>query len=298
MANPALIYSTILKKFEIFHGATDGIDRWLSPTTPDWVLDTLSEIETTPLTRDHLNQLLTVVNEEISEPFFTYYWLEAPQQHPYDVRNIAVFSEQWVNGNKYINSLDHLFWGLYRFYVDALLFFGNITIAFNELNTSPARPLGRLFEKYRIDTGGLLLRSSLIKPKKIPRDDRYLISEMACKSFLRTDIPEGELAQVLISLYEEHIGAGGGRITPKELLAVAYDKGDYVERQLQFNLSADDILDDMIESTDELKNKIRAIAQKFEKARRIALANTGKYLSMVNDLDVYVATSMRKQGRL
>lgn len=294
MDDTAATHSTILEQFKIFHGATDGIDRWLSPTTPDWVLDTLAEIDTTPLTRDHLNQLLTVVNEEISEPFFLYYWLTAPQQHPYDVRQVApVFKESWVEGNRFIRSLDHLFWGLYRFYIDALLFFGNINIAFAELNESPTQQLGVFFGKHRIDTDAMLSRSSLIKPKGIPRDDRYLISEMACKSFLQADIPEGELAKVLLDLYEEHSQMGGGRVTPKQLLTGAYKKGHYTERQLQFDLSADDILDDVVESREELRKRIAAIAQKFETTRRIALANTGKYLSMVNDLDIYVATSMR-----
>lgn len=289
-------HSRILDRFSIFCGATEGIDRWLSPATPDWVLDTLSEIATAPITRTHLNQLLTVVNQEVSEPFFRYYWLEAPDQHPYDVRRIAIFRDEWVNGNRHIASLEQLYWGLYRFYVDALLFFGNINMAFTKLNGSQTQPLGTYFEQYRINTDELLSRRDLIRPKVIPRDDRYLISEMACKSFLATDVPEGELAQVLLDLYERYIEAEGGKVTPRQLLIGAYKKGDYEDRQLQFDLSADDILDDVIQNIDDLSERIQAIARKFETTRRIALANTGKYLSMVDDLDVYVATSMRTRN--
>ena len=43
----------------------------------------------------------------------------------------------------------------------------------------------------------------------------------------------------------------------------------------------------------ELVQKIAIVAGKFEKAHEVALANTKIYLSMVGDLDVYVATSMR-----
>lgn len=48
-------------------------------------------------------------------------------------------------------------------------------------------------------------------------------------------------------------------------------------------------------SEEELAAKYDQIAVKFSDARAIALDNTRYYLSMVNDLDVYVATSMRSR---
>jgi hypothetical protein len=50
-----------------------------------------------------------------------------------------------------------------------------------------------------------------------------------------------------------------------------------------------------VTSEQELTAKFDRIAQKFSEARQAALDNTRYYLSMVNDLDVYVATSMRSR---
>ena len=53
------------------------------------------------------------------------------------------------------------------------------------------------------------------------------------------------------------------------------------------------MLDERISSESDLAAKYGAIAAKFTTARESALDNTRYYLSMLNDLDVYVATSMR-----
>ncbi len=51
----------------------------------------------------------------------------------------------------------------------------------------------------------------------------------------------------------------------------------------------------MVASEDDLEAKYQAVAKKFFRAREAALKNTRFYLSMVGDLDVYVATSMRSR---
>ena len=68
-----------------------------------------------------------------------------------------------------------------------------------------------------------------------------------------------------------------------------------MSRQQEFLFSADEVLDDKVTSERELEKKYAGIAQQFSEARAAALANTRYYLSMVNDLDVYVATSMRSR---
>ena len=138
------------------------------------------------------------------------------------------------------------------------------------------------------------MRGDPIGPSSIARDNRYLISELACKSFETADVPEWELAQVLIELYREHRQAGGGSVTARQLLTGAYEKGKFTDRQLQFDLPADDfLLEEVIPDEPTLLAKIERVAGEFEKARSLALKNTELYLSMAGDLDVYVATSMR-----
>ena len=64
-------------------------------------------------------------------------------------------------------------------------------------------------------------------------------------------------------------------------------------RQVEFEFSADEMLDQPIASIADLEQKYEKVAHHFFEARQAALANTRLYLSMTSELDVYVATSMR-----
>jgi hypothetical protein len=68
---------------------------------------------------------------------------------------------------------------------------------------------------------------------------------------------------------------------------------EYASRQHELIFSADDVLDEAVTSEQDLQDRCVRLTGRFSRAREIALANTELYLSMVNDLDVYVATSMR-----
>lgn len=59
--------------------------------------------------------------------------------------------------------------------------------------------------------------------------------------------------------------------------------------------SSDLILEDTITSQADFDTKIDEVAKTFFAARDAALTNTRYYLSMVSELDVYVATSMRNR---
>ena len=121
--------SDILGKFKLFQGGTGGLDSWLGETTPESVFEALSDLENQPLTSSRLNQLLTLAHEApVSQLLFAYYWLRAPD-HPYDVRRVPCYDERWTSSQN-IQSIDQLYWGLYRFYVDALLYFGSIRTAY------------------------------------------------------------------------------------------------------------------------------------------------------------------------
>lgn len=82
-------------------------------------------------------------------------------------------------------------------------------------------------------------------------------------------------------------------MTAKQLLEGAYVLDGYKERQGQFLFTADALLESEVHSEDELIERYNEIAHSFMRARKAALRNTELYLSMANDLDVYVATSMR-----
>ena len=139
MQSTMTIRDDILNRFEIFQGGTGGLDSWLGPETPALVFDALSNLDAQPLSKARFNQLLTIAHEApVSEALFCYYWLSVPQNHPYDVRTVPSYDESFAERDN-ISSQDQLYWGLYRFYIDALLYFGNIRTAFQHLSPNPPK---------------------------------------------------------------------------------------------------------------------------------------------------------------
>jgi hypothetical protein len=59
--------------------------------------------------------------------------------------------------------------------------------------------------------------------------------------------------------------------------------------------SMNEVLDESVTSESEISAKIQPLINRFKAARDKALANTNMYISMIDDLDVYVATSMRNR---
>lgn len=287
----------IIKYFDLFSNPnSDGLERFLSENGTEEVFTRLSKIDKEPLSKVQLNQLLIISGlTGISYGFFRYYWLSAPKTHTYIIEKLNDFDEQFT-GCEEIISLQHLRWGLRRIYADALLYYGNITNGFNHLNKKGEEELTKLFENKKFPTEKIKKRGQPLDFEDIPKLDRYLISEMACKTYEAPAESEQNLLQFLIDNYTEARKQGRVRIAVKELFSkdfVAESKTKYENNLLQLEFSAEDILDKVIESEDDIKKYYGEIAARFFKARKQALQNTKYYLSLVNDLDVYVATSMR-----
>ncbi len=285
-----MIKTEILTEFALFSLGTGGIGSWLTSESRQDIFERLAAIEDQPLSAVQLNQLLVLGHEApVSDACFRYYWLQAPDTHPYDVRDLPDFSQDWISSTA-ITSLAHLRWGLYRLYVDGLLYFGNVRTAFRSLRDLRFDELQCLFAQKRFDTEAIERRGPPLPLKGIAKDSRYLISEMACKSY--GDVGEaGDLRQALLEAYAAHAASGNSSPTVRQLLGAPPEP--YRARQREFEFSADEVLDDQVTSEAELVAKVEAIAGRFAEARQRALDNTSYYLSMVNDLDVYVATSMR-----
>ena len=283
----------ILREFEIFFVPTGGIGEWLTKDTHEDVFKRLSEIDKKALTIVQLNQLLALSHEApLGGGFFRYYWLQVPERHPYNVSDLEGFSKDWLDSDSNIVTLAHLKWGLYRLYVDALLYFGNVRTAFRTLRDFSYAELNNFFACRRFDTDAMRRRGPALPLKPIPKDDRYLISEMACKSFGDSVDDQGDLQAVLEQAYKAYEAAKQPSPTIRQLLENPLPP-QAAARQREFIFSADEILDTAVTSTRDLSAKCRRVARKFRTARTAALDNTHYYLSMVNDLDVYVATSMR-----
>jgi hypothetical protein len=279
-------------QLELFTGGTGGIDSWLIGDHASTVLERIDQLPNEPISRSQFNQLLALSHRaDVSEGFFKYYWLSEPR-HPYDVTRIPQYHPTYKAVDQ-ILSIDQLYWGLYRIYVDCLLFFGSIRDGYRALRTLSSAELQTLFDKERYDTDAMLHRGPALPLELIAQDDRYLIAEQACKSM---DVPIGgtsELLMLLRGAWQDHVRHGGGQVTAKELLQSAYVLNGFKGRQGLLDFAADALLETEVHSEQELIERYNEIEHSFMRARKSALRNTELYLSMANDLDVYVATSMR-----
>lgn len=233
----------------------------------------------------------------LSDGFFRFYWLTSPARHPYDLSSIEGYREAWRNADG-IQNQDHLRWGLLRFYTDALMYFGNIRQAYRELRTRTFDEIEAIFNAKGHNATDLARRGPPLPFRQIKKDDRYLISEMACKSYApATKETEGLLAS-LLAAFDDHKRQGGGRVRIRALLDGSYKgakPGGPAANQMHL-FSAEEILDEEVASAEDIRDKYTRVATTFAEARQAALENTRLYLSMMNDLDVYVATSMRRRA--
>lgn len=286
----------IFESFKIFYGGDDGegIEKWISAKTSSDVIDRLARIDEKPLSKVQLEQLLVMSHEAgISEGFFQYYWLEKPM-HTYDIK--ALPGIESVNGENYtIKSLEHLKWGIYRLYIDCLLYFGNIRSGYRYLRNKHYEEIVSFFQRKKYNIESIKKRGPALPLKSFFKDSRYLISEMACKSYDSADSATSNLQKILTEAFMEHKKNKGGRVTVKELLDGSYVNNSYKDNKTALLFSADEILEQEIENIEDIVIKYKKISDAFLEARTAALKNTEYYLSMVNDLDVYVATSMRSR---
>ena len=187
----------LLKGFALFSLGTGGIGSWLGEDTDDVILERLARVESDPIRKVQMTQLLALGNEApLSDGFFQYYWLSTPTKHPYDVTRLPKYNSKW-SGSVGIVSLDHLFWGLYRLYTDGLLWFGDVRTAYRSLrNKSLEQPVS-FFEERRFNTDLIKKRGLALPLANIVRDDRYLISEQACKSYGESPETPSDLKRAL-----------------------------------------------------------------------------------------------------
>ena len=170
----------ILHECRLFSLGTDGIGGWLSKETDDKVFERLDNIGNNHLTKVQLNQLLAFGHEApVSDGFYAYYWLKNPDNHPYNVSELLDFKLDWIQSSS-IQSLEHLKWGLYRLFVDGLLYFGNVRTAYQKLRTMTKTELKSFFSSKRFDTDVIKSRGPALALRSIQQDDRYLWSFAFC----------------------------------------------------------------------------------------------------------------------
>lgn len=272
---------------------TGGIGSWLIPEADPEIFDRLSEIGSNPIKRVQLNQLLVMGHEApVSDGFFEYYWCSKPNTHIYNVNSVSDAPSELSNDLS-IESLQQFKWGMNRLYIDSLLCWGSVRTGFRELRDLTLEKITEIFSKRCFKTELITKRGPFLPLENIAKDSRYLISEMACKSYEAKKGGEDGLRKLLLEAFREFRKSNPGSTTIKSLLNGEFIKAKHSQRQVELNFSADELLDAVVDSEDDLDNQFNTIYEKFSEARKSALINTKRYLSMVSDLDVYVATSMR-----
>jgi hypothetical protein len=286
--------SAILERMALFRLPGGGIGSWLTETTSPAVFERLGSIDDDPLSGVQLNQLLVLAHEApVSDGFFHYYWLELPPSHPYNVRDLPSFDPSFIADEPIIRSLNHLSWGLYRLYVDALLYFGNVRTAFRALRNHTLPELRAYFSGKRFDCEAIKRRGPAMPLRPIAKDRRYLIAEMACKSYGDHALEDSQLRSGLLTAYKNSVRSGAPSTTVQALLKEHLPE-DLLAQRDALTFSASEILDRTISSDSDVIVHYESVAERFRETRADAVKNTEFYLSMITDLDVYVATSMRE----
>lgn len=254
----------------------------------------ISALRDNSLTLAKLNQMLHLCSKPgISQGFFKYYFLSEPKSHPYPIRKIKIDNNEYIPSQNIseIKSLIQLQWGLQRIMHDSLLYFGNFQKAFEYLRQLSYDQLYSLYESKRINESQMLNRGEIEMPTNIPMDNRYLISEMACKTYEEISaIEETEHVKTALNAYST-LKNEGLRITANVLKKRAKEiANETIQYSLELLLEESE---EEITSEEEVIKLYSGQYSNFKSARRTALDNTRIYLSICDDLDAYIATSMR-----
>lgn len=254
----------------------------------------LGKLSQAALSLTQSNQLLHLAHQAgMSQGFFRYYFLTAPDTHPYpvDLPTIPTPTLQPTH----IASMDQLVWGLERFFIDGLLFYGNFRSAYRDLRTRSFDDITDHYRKKRHDTESMQLRGPILPLKSIPVDDRYLISELAATAYGDPQI--SSVVPVIEDLVTEYKKRGDRRMSIRELVdaTTAANEEDF-QKQLAFPLATEEVAEEQVRSEEEIRATLGGVLERYRGAREKALENTQIYMSFCNELDVYIATSMRNRS--
>jgi hypothetical protein len=242
-----------------------------------------------------LNQALHRCGEPgFGAGFFEYYFLDLPPEHPYSVAQSVPPGDFLPQRSNRIVSLDHLSWGVKRFIIDSMLYWGNFRQAYRDLRALPYSEISALFQRKRYNTAQLRSRGRITAPQSIPRDSRYLISEMASYTY-REGVAVRDAQHVSATLEAlKALEAEGVALDPIVLRQRAHQIAESKGQQSLFDLLYEDALSESI-SESSIEGAYKKQLEAYQFARKAALANTCTYLSICDDLDLYLATSMRSR---
>lgn len=286
----------IVQMFSDIMHKSDGIEGLFAENIEsDIIFNTISMIsEDAPLTKVQLDQILMLnYTKGMSNDFFNYYWISIPSKHFYDVKKVEGYSEKYID-KKNIESLKQLKWGFYRLFIDLLFAFGNINMGYEKICDYNNEQLVEFYEQFVFNNEKFRNRSKTIKFETIDENDKYLISEMACKTLAVKYSDQTELEKFIREKYKKYILKHKKIPDLRTLIQENDSSGSQFEQMSLFVTEEEHSKE--IKSEDEISNICGALSKRFDNAKKAADKNTKLYLSLINDLDVYVATSMRTKN--
>ena len=161
-------------RLALFTGDTGGIDSWLTSDNSDLILQRLAQLPAEPVSHSLLNQLLGL-SEQPGFPKRSLTTTGVPFRGILIGSSTSLDSRSATPASTGSKTIEQLQWGLYRIYVDCLLYFGTIRNGFYILRDKDATELAGFFTAKMYDADGLASRGQPIAPIPIPIDDRYLM---------------------------------------------------------------------------------------------------------------------------
>jgi len=243
----------------------------------------------TYITFSQINQLLHLLHfGSISLGFFKYYFCTVPENHVYKVDSIngyekSLFDNKNSSPLETIKTVQQLDWGLHRFHIDALLFYGNINKAFKKLRNLKESELNKFFKNKRFDSSNdFKIRGNIFPFKKMEIHEKYLISEITYKTLSNSSFRKHLLENFngsIVSNIAELINPEKDQNNTFKEITNAIKKIPHLKTPINSKQDIEDIHEKIFKIAREAKEK--------------AIINFKLYLSITQQLDIYIATSMR-----
>ena len=284
----------IIREFkQLFYAQGQGLETLITVKTNKLILEEIVKSKEKPIAYDRLTQLFGIANvPKVSKGFYEYYWLEKAVTSVYNTYKVTALAE-FVNKNKTapfgkdeIRGWTQFKWGIHRIILDGLLYFGNINIGFEYLCEKSLDEIRKFFLEKIQDHHRMIERGDTISFKEIPIEHRFLVSEGACKTFATFEDFNNKMR-------EEYIRTGCAVQKLRDLYKRVSDASDEDKKSKTF---AEEIPDEEIADLTDFDLKMKTIKKLFDEVHKNAVDNTQLYLSIVDDLDVYMATSMRTRA--
>lgn len=186
-----------------------------------------------------------------------------------------------------INSKEKLAEGIDAFVKDALLHFGSLHQAFLRIKANP-----RILQQTEMSFGGEK-RTPFALSRSIP------VERLAYLGYVSGQLPArmSDAHRAILALVDVR---GGGELTAGSVREVARAKGVDLEEHLsQLNKGLTSrgakqvTLQDFLDNQEEIRHQIDEFVAEVKGARLDGHKNLEQYINVADDMDVYVATSMR-----